>query len=94
MKRLGLREANQQFSRLVRAVRSGEEILILDRGKPVAMVKPVAQPASSTERAIERLTAHGLLLPATRPELLPRFRPVRARMGLGKAVLADRKDRG
>jgi prevent-host-death family protein len=94
MKRVGLREANQQFSRLVRAVRSGEEVLILDRGKPVAMVKPVVPPASSTKRAIERLTARGLLLPASRPALVPRFRPVRARLGLGKAVLADRKDRG
>jgi prevent-host-death family protein len=90
MKRFGLREANQNFARLVRTLRNGEDVLLLDRGKPLAVVKPVA----SSDEALERLTARGLLLPATRPGPLPRFRPIRVRGGLSKAVIADRNERG
>ena len=90
MKRFGLREANQDFARLIRTLRTGEEVLLLDRGKPLAVVKPVAAP----DTALERLTARGLLLPATGRRPLPPFRPVRIRGGLSKAVIADRNERG
>ena len=90
MKRFGLRQANQDFARLVRTLRNGEEVLLLDRGKPLAVVKPLA----SSNRALERLTARGLLLPAARPGRLPPFRPIRAKGGLSKAVVADRNERG
>jgi len=90
MKRFGLREANQDFARLVRTLRNGEEVLLLDRGKPLAVVKPVV----SSSKALERLTARGLLLPATKPGPLPPFRPIRIRGGLSRAVIADRNERG
>ena len=32
--RLGLREANHQFSRAMRAVRAGEEVVLTERGRP------------------------------------------------------------
>ena len=38
---IGLRDANQQFSRLMKAVRRGREVLLTDRGKPLAVVKPI-----------------------------------------------------
>jgi antitoxin (DNA-binding transcriptional repressor) of toxin-antitoxin stability system len=41
MKRFGLRKANQHFARLVRTLRNGEDVLLLDRGKPLAVVKPI-----------------------------------------------------
>lgn len=90
MKQFGLREANQHFARLVRIVRGGEDVVLLDRGKPVAVVKPVASEA----HVLERLTARGLLLPASKPGLLAPFRPIRARKGLSRAVAADRNERG
>lgn len=31
---IGLRDANQQFSRLMKAVRRGREVLLTDRGNP------------------------------------------------------------
>ena len=68
MKRFGLREANQKFSRLVRAVRAGEEVVLLDRGRPIARVVPVVDPASIDER----LEARGLLLPCRHPGPWPR----------------------
>jgi len=90
MKRFGLRAANQQFARLVRAVRHGEDVLLLDRGKPFAVVKPL-QPA---EGALDRLESKGLLMRARRVGKLPPFTPVDIRGGLTRAVLADRDERG
>lgn len=36
---MGLREANQQFSQRVKAVEQGKEVLLTERGKPLAVVK-------------------------------------------------------
>lgn len=39
---ISLREANQQFSRYVRAVEAGEEFIVTRDGKPVAKLAPVS----------------------------------------------------
>ena len=44
MSSVGVREAKTHFSRLLRRVAAGEEIVIERRGKPVAKLVPVAQP--------------------------------------------------
>ena len=90
MKRFGLRAANQQFARLVRAVRNGEEVLLMDRGEPFAVLKPLQR----EEGVLERLERKGFLVRARRPGTLPPFAPVRGPRGLTRAVLDDRQDRG
>ncbi len=46
MKRAGIREARQSLSTLIEEVRNGREILITDRGKPVArLVRPKRTPS-------------------------------------------------
>jgi prevent-host-death family protein len=72
--RLGLREANQQFARAIRAVRAGEDVVLTERGKPVAVIKPFTRP-STGEAAVRRMEAAGLLTPATRPAPMPPWRP-------------------
>jgi prevent-host-death family protein len=53
------REANQQFSRILRDVEAGTEILVTRRGRPVARIVP-AQPSGerrltpAQEAALER----------------------------------------
>jgi prevent-host-death family protein len=39
--RLGLREANQRFSKAIRAVRAGREVVLTERGHPIAVIKPI-----------------------------------------------------
>jgi prevent-host-death family protein len=39
--RLGLREANQQFSKAIKAVRAGKEVVLTERGRPVAVIMPI-----------------------------------------------------
>ena len=53
------REANQQFSRLLRDVEAGAEILVTRRGRPVARIVPAQSPGerqltSEQEAALER----------------------------------------
>ena len=44
-----LREANQGFSRHIRAVEAGEEFVITRNGTPVARLTPVTQPDGAVE---------------------------------------------
>ncbi|MBF0155256.1 MAG: type II toxin-antitoxin system prevent-host-death family antitoxin [Magnetococcales bacterium] len=39
--RISLREANQHFSRYIKAVEAGEEIIITRRGAPIARLMPL-----------------------------------------------------
>ena len=47
MKRAGIREARQNLSALLEQVKKGREILITDRGRPVARLVPPGSPASA-----------------------------------------------
>lgn len=72
--RLGLREANQHFSKAIKAVKAGEEVVLTERGKPIAVIRPLNRPEHA-EAAVRRLVAAGLLRPATKPGLMPPWRP-------------------
>jgi prevent-host-death family protein len=47
MKKAGIREARQNLSALVEEVKKGREILITDRGRPVARLVPPNRPAAA-----------------------------------------------
>ena len=56
-KTVSLRDANQNFAKLIRTVQSGEEIVITKRGQPVAKLSPVSAKRVLTpeqEAALER----------------------------------------
>lgn len=90
---LGLREANQQFSRLMRAVRSGKEVLLTERGKPFAVVRPIRS-SNDPESVIERLETTGLLRPAARRASLPSWKPRIVRgVPLSRTVREERDER-
>jgi prevent-host-death family protein len=73
MKAVGLREINQHFSHYIKVVKAGEEVIITERGKPVAILKPVA-PTTDLDVKIRRLEADGLLTPP-RLEGSPKIHP-------------------
>ena len=58
--RLGLREANQHFSKAIKAVKAGEEVVLTERGKPIAVIKPLPR-EDTMEATIRRLEAEGIL---------------------------------
>jgi len=46
--KMGLREANQNFSKAIKAVKAGKAITLTERGKPIATITPIA--AAAAER--------------------------------------------
>jgi prevent-host-death family protein len=75
--KLGLREANQEFSRVVRAVRAGQEVVFTDRGEAIAVLTPLT--GSGPERAFQAMVAEGFVQPARPrgPMKVSRFRPLK-----------------
>ena len=68
--RMGLREANQRFSAAMKVVRAGGEVVLTERGKPIAVLKPLPESAAG-ETVIRQLGKWGTLLPSlTSPEIL------------------------
>ena len=58
--RMGLREANQQFSKAIKAVKAGREVVLTERGKAIAVIKPL-EPQEKQDAVIRRLEAEGIL---------------------------------
>jgi antitoxin (DNA-binding transcriptional repressor) of toxin-antitoxin stability system len=89
--RLGLRDANQKFARVIRAVRSGQDVVLTDRGEPLAVIRRIA--VDDAEARLAALVEEGLVAPAANPKPMPapRWRPE----ALSGGTLADtvRRDR-
>lgn len=89
--RMGLREANQKFSKAIRAVRGGEEVILTERGKPIAVITPMKE-KRSVDSIIRKLEQSGLLRPAAKNKPLPpwRARPITGKP-LSRTVQEDRE---
>ena len=57
---MGLKQANQSFSKTIKAVKSGKDVILTERGKPIAVIKPLTV-EEDTDAAMRRLEAEGLL---------------------------------
>lgn len=91
--RMGLRQANQQFARAIRAVRQGHEVVLTDRGKPIAVMKPL-EAQDDDEPAVRRLEAAGRVRAPQRRGPLPPWRPRRIRgVPIAATVEASRRER-
>ena len=91
--KLGLREANQYFSKAIKAVRAGKEVILTERGQPIAVIKPI-EDTHEPDAALERMAAEGLITLPTRKGPLPRFEPAPITGGpLSQTVIDDREDR-
>jgi prevent-host-death family protein len=90
---MGLREANQRFSSLIRAVRKGQEVVLTDRGRAIAVVRPL--PASEEiDVTLQRLEKAGLLRVGSTPRALPPFKPRPIRGAPLSATLREERDLG
>ncbi|MBI2820585.1 MAG: type II toxin-antitoxin system prevent-host-death family antitoxin [Acidobacteria bacterium] len=93
--RMGLREANQQFSKAIREVKEGREVILTERGKPIAIIKPLRHP-KTVEATIRRLEAEGILRPALKrgPMPAPAWQPIRIKgKPLSKTIREERDAR-
>lgn len=62
--KVGIREAKAQLSRLVREAAAGYEIIITDRGTPVAKLVPAGTGPRPLEQRLEELEKRGVIGPA------------------------------
>lgn len=93
--RLGLREANQSFSKAIKAVRAGRDVVLTERGQPIAVIKPI-KAADAQDAALQAMAAEGLITPAARkgPMPVPRWRPAKVKgKPLSQTIIDDREDR-
>ncbi len=60
---IGIREARINLSKLIRDVRDGMEIIITDRGTPVARLVPAQGQTLSLEERIKNYESCGLIEP-------------------------------
>lgn len=93
--RMGLREANQRFSKAIKAVKAGKEVVLTERGKPIAVIKPLER-EEKVETTIRRLEAEGLLRPAVKrgPMPTPTWKPVRVKgKSMAETISEERDER-
>ena len=91
--KLGLREANQHFSKAIKAVRAGKEVVLTERGQPIAVIKPI-QGAPVPETVLKRMADERLIILPTRKGPLPRFEPLpTSGKPLSQTIIDDREDR-
>lgn len=93
--RFGLREANQRFSKAIRAVRAGKEVVLTERGRPIAVIKPIKD-EDRQAATLRAMVDEGLITPAARkgPMPTPRWRPVKVKgKPLSRTIIEDREER-
>ena len=93
--RMGLREANQSFSKAIKAVKAGRDVVLTERGKPIAVIKPL-QPEKDADSILRQLETEGLLRRGSRSgKPMPAWRtpvPVKGR-SIAKTISEERDER-
>ena len=90
---VGSRELKTRLGTYLELVKKGKTVVVTDRGKPIAELKPIAGGGTPEENRIEELLVLGLITRKSR-EPLVHCRPLRvADANLSGAVLEGREDR-
>ncbi|MFL6198267.1 MAG: type II toxin-antitoxin system Phd/YefM family antitoxin, partial [Thermoanaerobaculia bacterium] len=61
------REAEARFGEILRRVREGERVVLVEEGKDVAEIRPLHGESSSQEAALRKLVEEGVVIPAEAP---------------------------
>jgi prevent-host-death family protein len=92
MSSVGVKELKNRLTHYLRRAKQGEEVIVTERGRPVALLQPIrsAKQVMSQEAKLAQLAAQGfLILPIRKPS---RFRPIRAKGPLAsRMILEDRR---
>ncbi len=94
-KTVGSRELKTRLGTYLRQVREGATLIVTDRGRPVAELRPVERYESSPRARLRELAAIGVVSGevAERVPLRP-FEAIRSRgASLSEAIREDREDR-
>ena len=93
MSTVGVRELKNRLTQYPRQTKQGEEVVVTERGKPIALIQPIhtAEKVQSLEARLAKLAAQGLItLPTQKP--LQKVRLVRITgLPISKVILEDRR---
>lgn len=93
MSTVGIRELKNRLPYYLRRTRQGEEIIVTDRGKPIALLNPIngSAKAMSLEGELASLATRGaVILPSQKP--LARIRRVKVKgKPMSKTILDERR---
>jgi prevent-host-death family protein len=92
MSTMEIGELKDRLTHYVRRARQGDEVIVTERGTPVAILRSVeSEPSQSRMARLARLAARGsVVLPTGKPRR--RFRPAKvAGPPLSQAIIRDRR---
>ena len=93
MMNVGARELKTRLGTYLRRVREGSVILVTERGRPVAELRPLPKAATEEEEKLRELAARGLVTLGT-GRLAQSAEPVPVRGGsIADTIVEDREDR-
>ena len=92
---VGIKELKNRLTHYLRQTRLGEEIIITDRNRPIAVIQRIesVEEPLSVETRLAKMAAEGLLtLPTRKPAR--RIRKVKSRgVSMSKAIIEGREER-
>jgi prevent-host-death family protein len=94
MKTIGIAELKAHLSRCLDVVKHGQEVVVTDRGRPIAKIVPI-RPSEGPPSRRERLVKAGLLHPAAGRLPARLLKPPTGPpggFGVLKALLAEREE--
>lgn len=90
---VGTRELKTHLGRYLQLVRSGETLVVTDRGRPVAEIRPIPKEADDQRAILGEMAALGEVTLGS-GEAFPPLAPVRPRgKALSATIVEDRADR-
>lgn len=93
MSRVGVKELKNRLTHYLRRTKQGEEVIITERGKPIALIQPIqsAERVMSLDARLARLAAQGLVsLPTHKPLKQVRLAKVSG-PPISKIIVEDRR---
>ncbi|HEY8022013.1 MAG TPA: type II toxin-antitoxin system prevent-host-death family antitoxin [Thermoanaerobaculia bacterium] len=92
IKSVGARELKMRLGNYLRQVQEGATIVVTERGRPVAELRPIATAGGEDEARLDELAALGVLSRGSGP--LADWTPLALPgPGLSEAIAEDREDR-
>lgn len=90
---VGIKELKNRLTHYLRRTKQGEEVIVTERGKPIALLQPIttAERATSIEARLSRLASLGILTLPTR-RTRHKLTPIKiSGPPVSKAILDDRR---
>lgn len=93
MSTVGIKELKNRLTQYLRRTKNGQEVVVTERGKPIALIKPIqaVERTASLEARLASLAADGLVtLPTQKP--LKKLRLIKVSgPAISKTILEDRR---